>query len=170
MNSPLNNVILCSFCLLNTAMGLPAAQAQPNLDPAPQISKSDDAGMISIASRFSTKLTSERLIAGLQKKNWQIYAKIDHQAQAQQAGLALRPTLLLLVGQPLSNTLLLHQNQTLALDLPLKYLVWEASDHQVYISWNNTYYLAQRHGLPQNFDLLSQLSQQLFQLAKAAGN
>lgn len=64
----------------------------------------------------------------------------------------------------------MHQNQTIALDLPLRFLVWESSDNRVYISWNNLYWLAQRHGIPPNFELLSTLSQNLLKLAqKAAG-
>lgn len=125
-----------------------------------------DAGMISIASKFSVKITSARLVDILRREKLTVFADIDHQANANSVKLALRPTRLILFGNPQSGTHLMHENQTIGLDLPLKYLVWESIDHQVYISWNNPYYLAKRHGIPPQLELLSKMSSSLYSLAE----
>lgn len=127
-----------------------------------------DTGMISIASKFSVKTTSARLVDILRREKLTVFADIDHQANANSVKLALRPTRLILFGNPQSGTLLMHENQTIGLDLPLKYLVWESVDHQVYISWNNPYYLAKRHGIPPQLELLSKMSGSLYRLAELA--
>lgn len=138
--------------------------------PPSELKQENDVGMISIPSAYSVLQTSDRLVSLLNQKKIRVFARIDHQAQAQSVKLALRPTTLLLFGNPQVGTQLMHQNQTLGLDLPLKFLIWQAPDQQVYISWNNPYYLAKRHGLPANLELLSTLSQSLYALAKTAGS
>jgi uncharacterized protein (DUF302 family) len=149
------------------AHGLPAlGQSQP--DSEPSVSAPGDVGIISIQSSHSVHVTSDRLQHLIQAQGMKLYAAIDHEAVAGSAKLALRPTMLLVFADPRTNTLLLHQEQALGLDLPMKFLVWEAQDHAVYISWNNPYYLARRYGIALNLDLLSQLSQTLVQLAKKA--
>ena len=132
------------------------------------IGSPDDVGIISIQSSFSVKITAERLEQALRSKGLKFFGKIDHAAQAAEVKLALRPSILLLFGDPKMGTLLMHENETFGLDLPMKYLVWETADHSVFISWNNPYFLARRHGVPQNLDKLSTLSQMLVQTAKKA--
>lgn len=156
-------------CALIGGLALPCA-AQTLPQDGATMGKPNDQGMISIASKHSVRTTVTRLEQAAQAAGLTVFARIDHQANAEKAKLALRPSVLLLVGDPRAGTLLMHQNQTIALDLPLRFLVWESSDNRVYISWNNLYWLAQRHGIPPNFELLSTLSQNLLKLAqKAAG-
>lgn len=146
-----------------------AEKAVNNL-PDAELKQQDDVGMISIPSAHSVLKTSDRLVSLLNQKKLNIFARIDHQANAQNVKLALRPTTLIIFGNPVMGTQLMHQNQTMGLDLPLKFLVWEAGDHKVYISWNNPYYLAKRHGLPPNLTLLSNMSQALYGLAHQAAS
>lgn len=149
---------------------LPATPAMAEkpfpVDTQVRLSQPDDVGMISIVSPYSVRTTSERLMRNIEAKGLKIAARIDHQANAQSVKLALRPSVLVIFGDPQVGTQLMHENQTIGLDLPMKYLIWEAVDHQIYISWNNPYYLAQRHGIPSNFTLLSRISQTLLGLAK----
>lgn len=132
------------------------------------ISAPGDLGIISVPSRHSVKVTSDRLEQDMRARGLKLFGRIDHKANAESARLALRPTTLILFEDLRLATQLLHQNQTLGLDLPLKFLVWETGDHEVYITWNNPYYLAQRHGLSPHLEALSQLSQTMVQLAKKA--
>jgi len=157
---------LClSLLLLSPAL---AQQASDSLKSTPQLSDPSDTGIISVKSSFNTLKTTDRLALAIEAKGLKVFSRIDHQAGAASVKLALRPTTLLLFGDPKVGTQLMHQNQISGLDLPLKFLIWQAGDGAVYISWNNPYYLSQRHGIPSNFDLLSKISQNMLELAKAA--
>ncbi len=173
--NPAAVILRCTLLWCGVAVLFPAAtQAQSITQPPGQqqrISNNPlefDTGMISISSKFSVKTTSARLVDILRREKLTVFADIDHQANANSVKLALRPTRLIIFGNPQSGTQLMHENQTIGLDLPLKYLVWESVDHQVYISWNNPYYLAKRHGIPPQLELLSKLSSNLYSLAERA--
>ena len=162
---PLRKLFLGLWLLWMTSL-LPAS-AQSEID-GPSLTAPGDVGIISLQSNASVRLTSERLEHLIQVQGMKIYAHIDHQLTAQSVRLALRPTVLVIFADAKTETLLMHQDQALGLDLPMKFLIWETDDHEVFISWNNAYYLARRHGIDANLDLLAQLSQTMFQLAKKA--
>jgi len=103
-------------------------------------------GIISQPSQYSVTATIDRLEAVLQAKGITIFARIDQQAEAEKVGLSLRPTQLLLFGNPKAGTPLMVAEPTLALDLPLKALAWEAAD-KVWLSYNDPNYLKQRFSL-----------------------
>lgn len=168
-------MVCCALLLCSVGAVFPALTMAQSITQPPgqqqRISNNPlefDTGMISIASKFSVKTTSARLVDILRREKLTVFADIDHQANANSVKLALRPTRLIIFGNPQSGTQLMHENQTIGLDLPLKYLVWESVDHQVYISWNNPYYLAKRHGIPPQLELLSKLSGNLYNLAERA--
>jgi uncharacterized protein (DUF302 family) len=104
-------------------------------------------GLISIASQHSARDTVERLIAALAKRNLTVFARVDHAAGAASIGLPLRPTEVVIFGNPKGGTALMQDRQTAGLDLPLKALVWEAADGEVYLTYNDPHWIAQRHGL-----------------------
>ncbi|MEH2091836.1 DUF302 domain-containing protein [Nostoc sp.] len=106
-------------------------------------------GIISQLSQYSVPVTIDRLEAVLQVKGITIFARIDQQAEAEKVGLSLCPTQLLLFGNPKAGTSLMVAEPTiaLALDLPLKVLVWEATDGKVWVSYNDPNYLKQRFSL-----------------------
>jgi uncharacterized protein (DUF302 family) len=104
-------------------------------------------GLISITSQHSARDTVERLIAALAKRNLTVFARIDHAAGAAGVGLPLRPTEVVIFGNPKGGTALMQDQQTAGLDLPLKALVWEAADGEVYLTYNDPHWIAQRHGL-----------------------
>ena len=101
-------------------------------------------GIISKSSPYSVTETIARLEAVLQAKGIAIFIRIDQQAEAEKVGLSLRPTQLLLFGNPKAGTPLMAIEPTIALDLPLKSLAWEASDGKVWLSYNDPNYLKQR--------------------------
>jgi uncharacterized protein (DUF302 family) len=104
-------------------------------------------GIISQPSLYSVTETIDRLEAILQAKGITIFVRIDQRAEAKKVGLSLRPTQLLLFGNPEAGTPLMVAQPTIALDLPLKVLAWEAADGNVWLSYNAPDYLKQRYSL-----------------------
>jgi uncharacterized protein (DUF302 family) len=80
-------------------------------------------------------------------KGMTIFARIDQRAAAEQAGLEMRPTVLLLFGNPAAGTGLMNAVPSVAIDLPLKALAWEDASGNVWLSYNSPDFLRKRHGL-----------------------
>jgi uncharacterized protein (DUF302 family) len=104
-------------------------------------------GVIDLPSKYSVVGTIDRLEALLKSKGIKIFARIDQAADAKAVGLSLRPTVLLIFGDPRMGTPLMEKYPSLALDLPLKALAWESAEGKVYLSYNSPEYLMQRHHL-----------------------
>jgi uncharacterized protein (DUF302 family) len=104
-------------------------------------------GLITLSSRYPASDTMERLLAALAKRSMTVFARIDHAAGAASAGLSLRPTEVVLFGNPKGGTALMQDRQSAGIDLPLKALVWEDADGKVWLSYNDPAWIAQRHGL-----------------------
>jgi uncharacterized protein (DUF302 family) len=77
-----------------------------------------------------------------------LFALIDHSGEAESAGMHMPPTKLLIFGNPKAGTSLMIASPTIAIDLPLKVLIWEDANGKVWISYNSPAYLQARHGLP----------------------
>ena len=112
------------------------------------MSMSSIPGFISKLSPHSVPETIQRLSALLKSKGVAIFALIDHSGEAEKAGLKMRPTQLLIFGNPKGGTPLMLAAPSTAIDLPLKALVWEDADGKVWLSYNSPDYLQQRHGFP----------------------
>jgi uncharacterized protein (DUF302 family) len=112
------------------------------------MSTSSIPGFISKLSPHSVPETIQRLSALLKSKGVAIFALIDHRGEAEKAGLKMRPTQLLIFGNPKGGTPLMLAAPSTAIDLPLKALVWEDADGKVWLSYNSPDYLQQRHGFP----------------------
>jgi uncharacterized protein (DUF302 family) len=82
------------------------------------------------------------------QKGLTVFAHIDHSGEAEEVGLKMRPTQLIIFGSPKAGTPLMVASPTLAIDLPLKALVWEDAEGVVWLSYNDPEYLKQRHGIP----------------------
>ena len=89
----------------------------------------------------------DRLVAEVQAKGLTVFARIDHAAGASDAGLALRPTELVIFGNAKGGTPLMQANQAIGIDLPLKALVWQEASGDTWLSYNDPAWLARRHGL-----------------------
>jgi uncharacterized protein (DUF302 family) len=105
-------------------------------------------GIIDKASHHSVEETVDRLISILQSKGIMLFAVIDHSGEAEKAGLKMPATKLLIFGNPKAGTSLMLAAPTIAIDLPLKILVWEDVRRTVWLSYNSADYLQNRHGLP----------------------
>ena len=115
-----------------------------------------DSGIVDKPSRHLVDETVEKLKAVLQAKGVTLFALIDHSGEAERAGMKMRPTKLLIFGNPKAGTPLMLAAPSSAIDLPLKILVWEDANQKVWISYNSPAYLKERHGLPQ--ELLSSIA------------
>lgn len=107
-------------------------------------------GIVNLPTHSSVDKTIARLQALLQEKDVQVFALIDHSGEAKRAGIEMRPTKLLIFGNPKAGTPLMLAAPSIAIDLPLKLLVWEDADGQAWISYNTPTYLQHRHSLPEN--------------------
>jgi uncharacterized protein (DUF302 family) len=105
-------------------------------------------GIIDTRSRYSVPETLARLQTILTEKGIKIFATVDHSGEAEKAGMAMRPTQLLIFGNPKGGTPLMVAAPRLAIDLPLKALAWQDDQDQVWLSYNSPEYLQQRHGFP----------------------
>jgi uncharacterized protein (DUF302 family) len=122
-------------------------------------------GIIDKRSNHSVDETVEKLEGILQAKGVTLFALVDHSGEAEKAGLKMRPTKLLIFGSPKAGTPLMLAAPSVAIDLPLKILVWEDGQGAVWLSYNSPAYLQERHGFPP--DLLPNISG-VEQLAAAA--
>jgi uncharacterized protein (DUF302 family) len=104
-------------------------------------------GLITKPSRHSVPETMDRLVAVLQSKGMTIFDRIDHAAAAQKAGLSMRPSQLLIFGNPKGGTPLMVAAPTAAIDLPLKALAWEDADGKVWLSYNAMAWIKERHAI-----------------------
>ncbi len=129
---------------------------------------SADDGLITIKSSFSVDKTVARLQASLKSKGMTLFASISHSDGAMQVGKQLRPTELVIFGNPKVGTLLMQCRQSVAIDLPQKALIWEDEEGQVWFSYNDPRYLARRHNIKHCNGMINKISGVLAQFATAA--
>lgn len=104
-------------------------------------------GLITVASRSSVGETVDRLVDEASARGLQLFARVDHAANAAQVGMQLRPTELVIFGNAKGGTPLMQDRQTAGIDLPLKALVWEDEDGRVWLTYNDAAWVSRRHGL-----------------------
>ena len=103
-------------------------------------------GMTIVKSENGPQVTMDRLESAVKAKGMKVFARIDHAAGAAKIGKTLRPTELLIFGNPQGGTPFMGCAQTVGIDLPLKALVWEDAEGQVWLGYNDPAFIAQRHG------------------------
>lgn len=106
-------------------------------------------GLIAVKSPYSAKDTMNRLEELVKQRSLNVFARIDHAAGASKVGKSLRPTELLIFGNPQGGTPFMECAQSVGIDLPLKMLVWEDASSQVWLGYNDPAFIAQRHGVAQ---------------------
>lgn len=102
-------------------------------------------GIVDLPCKHPVAETVARLESLLKAKGIKVFARIDQAAEAKAAGLEMRPTVLVIFGDPKAGTPLMNRYPSLAMDLPLKALVWESADGKVLLSYNSPEFLQQRH-------------------------
>ena len=127
-----------------------------------------DNGVISVSSSYDVKTTADRLVQSLTTKGMTVFTRIDHAAGAAKVGKTLRPTELVVFGNPKVGTPLMQCDRGSAIDLPQKALVWEDDDGQVWLSYNDPNYLAQRHDLSKCGEVVKKIDKALGNFAAMA--
>ncbi|WP_372737525.1 DUF302 domain-containing protein [Neptunomonas sp.] len=127
-----------------------------------------DNGLVSVKSAHDVKETADRLEAVLENKGMNVFARIDHAAGAVKAEMQLRPTELVIFGNPKVGTPLMLCDQHAAIDLPQKALIHEDAQGQVWLSYNSPAYLAERHQLEECAAVLMKVENALSSFAAAA--
>jgi uncharacterized protein (DUF302 family) len=107
-----------------------------------------DNGIVTVPSHHSVEQTVGRLEDTLRAKGVKLFALVDHSGEAEKAGLKMPSTKLLIFGNPKAGTPLMIASPNIAIDLPLKILVWEDAAGKVWVSYNSPAYLQARHDLP----------------------
>lgn len=127
-------------------------------------------GMVTLKSPHSVADTAIKLERILAEKGMTVFGRIDHAEGAQAAGLELRPTQVVIFGNPKVGTPLMHCAQSVAIDLPQKMLVWQDEDGQVWLGYNDPQYLKERHGIEGDKcdEVLARIEGALGNVARAA--
>lgn len=124
-------------------------------------------GLIALQSPRSAKETMNRLEEIVKQRGLNVFARIDHAAGASRVGKTLRPTEVLIFGNPQGGTPFMECAQSVGIDLPLKALVWEDASSQVWLGYNDPVFLAHRHGVAQ-CPVVENLRKALAGIAEAA--
>ncbi|ARC94784.1 hypothetical protein B6A42_25500 [Vibrio coralliilyticus] len=124
-------------------------------------------GVVMYESPYSVKETADRFEAIAKKKGLNIFARVDHQANAEGVGLELRPTQLIIFGNPKVGTPLMQCAQSVAIDLPQKVLVTQDEEQKVWLSYNDPNYIKQRHDVKGCDEVITKVTNVLSGLSKA---
>jgi uncharacterized protein (DUF302 family) len=127
-----------------------------------------DSGLISVKSPHDVKTTADRLESTLKQKGMNVFIRINHAQGAQKVGMELRPTELIIFGNPKVGTPLMQCGQSVAIDLPQKALIWQDEKGQVWLSYNNPNYLVERHEISGCDAVVKKIEGALGKFAKAA--
>lgn len=127
-----------------------------------------DNGLITMKSPYSVDETLDRFEQALKAKGMTIFTRIDHAKGAAGVDLELRPTTVLIFGNPKIGTLLMQSNQTAGIDLPLKLLAWQDADGQVWIAYNDPGYIAKRHNITDRDPVIAKMRKAMSNFTAAA--
>ncbi|GBD90791.1 camphor resistance protein CrcB [bacterium BMS3Abin04] len=126
-------------------------------------------GIITVKSSHNVQATTDSLVRVLNSKGMTVFARIDHAKGAKSVGKELRPTQLVIFGNPKIGTVLMQCNQEVGIDLPQKMLIWQDAKDQTWISYNNPDYLVNRHHLKEcNGKIIANIKSALKKFAEAA--
>lgn len=161
-----------TFTQLSTALkNLAEGATNGTVSENSSASVTDKQGIISLASNNDFNTTYSNLKDAITANNNLILvAELDHQANAASVGLTLRPTKVIIFGNPNLGTPLMQNAQTTGIDLPQKMLVWEAEDGSINVSYNDPAYLVLRHEISGNTETINTIADALNMLASEATN
>lgn len=141
--------ILVSLAVVAALVGVVVAQSEPTLAGV---------GLSTKESSMSVKDAMDKVEAIVRERGLNVVARVDHAAGAASVDLDLRPTELLIFGNPAGGTLLMQEQQSIAIDLPMKFAAWENEDGQTIVAYNDPQFLAERHGIVGNDMVLQNMA------------
>jgi len=127
-----------------------------------------DTGLVKLESAHDVQETLDRFENAVKEKGMTVFARIDHSKGAAKVGKSLRPTELLIFGNPKVGTLLMQSNQAAGLDLPLKALAWQDSNGDVWLVYNDPAYLANRHQISSSDPVIDKMRQAMQAFSRGA--
>jgi uncharacterized protein (DUF302 family) len=162
--------VLCGFLIGRQSSTVPVAAAvgPPEASRAHPFGWHWRRGLVVVPSEFTAEETADRLQMAATEGGATVVADIDHAAAAASVGLELRPTRVLLIGNPNAGTPLMQASQTSGIDLPLKFLIYEDAEGRVLLAYNSTRHLKWRHGIRGQDELLQMIEASQRALAMAA--
>lgn len=125
-------------------------------------------GLITLQSNHSVQDTADKLVETIESKGMKVFAQVDHQKNALGANLSLRPTQVVMFGNPKAGTPLMNCEQTVAIDLPQKILISEDAQQRVWLSYNDPQYLKDRHNIKGCDMVIDNISKALDSISQAA--
>ena len=125
-------------------------------------------GLVTLQSNHSVKDTADKLVSIIESKGMKVFARVDHQKNAQGVDLTLRPTQVIMFGNPTAGTPLMNCEQSVAIDLPQKILISEDADKKVWLSYNHPEYLKTRHNIKGCDTEIANIAKALNSVSKAA--
>jgi len=125
-------------------------------------------GMVDVKSSFGVKETGDKLESVLKEKGMTIFNRVKHSEAAKKVGIELRETELIIFGNPKIGSPLMKCQQSVAIDLPQKFLIWKDSEGNTMISYNNPRYLKKRHNISNCEEVISKIEKALAGIAEAA--
>jgi len=149
--------MLNKFVLLLTILFLPVLAWADN---APELIKKQSA--------YDVKTSLDRLEEVLKNKGIIVISRIDHAANAEKVDMELRPTALLIFGNPKAGTVLMQMNPAIGVDLPMKALAWEDENGQTWLVYPSMEALAERHGIDPNVEVVQKMTNGLDKMTDAA--
>ena len=134
----------------------------------PVLAQANDNGLISKKSHYSVKVTLDRLENALRKKGITIVTRWSHDKGAKNVGIKLRPTELLIFGNPKLGSHFFTSQQTAGIDLPMKALAWKDKSGQVWLTYNDPKYIANRHAINNRAEIVKKMTAALNKLSNVA--
>jgi uncharacterized protein (DUF302 family) len=125
-------------------------------------------GVVNVQSTFSVKETADRIESILKEKGMTVFNRIKHSKSASEVGIDMRDTELIIYGNPKVGSPLMKCQQSVAIDLPQKALIWKDGKAQVWISYNDPRYLEKRHNIDGCEEVISKIEKALAAIAKSA--
>ena len=143
----LNRALLSFLSLAFSLFLMSCAENQDQPAQKPSENTAMESGLITVESPYSFEETGSRIRTTLEERGLLIPADLNHQQNAASVDMELRPTRVIIFGNPNLGTPLMQCSQSIAIDLPQKVLIWEDESGSVQVSYNDTAYLMQRHGV-----------------------